>query len=110
MRTSSYWCVVISLAWVGAAWAQYPGADGLTEQTAALWGAAATPGQGTASVADDFSRVHDGVASVRFDTTSGFDTWLWAPITRRCQLVPEQRRPHFDVGLRRESQSVRLPG
>ena len=57
-----------------------PATDGLTELSAAQWSAAAQSADAT--VADDTSRVRVGSAALRFDTTGGFDTWLWAPAAR----------------------------
>ena len=69
---------VCLLAVVGLA-SDPPGADELTEYSAADWGADAQAA--TASVADDTDRVRAGSASLRFETDGGFDTWLWAPLT-----------------------------
>ena len=57
-----------------------PAFDELTEFSASDWDAEAQ--WASASVADDVNRVHDGAASLRFDTDGGFDTWLWAPADR----------------------------
>ncbi len=54
-----------------------PGPDALTEFAAGNWSAAAE--FATASVANDTSRVQVGGSSLRFNTTGGFDTWLWSP-------------------------------
>ncbi len=57
-----------------------PGPDELTENSAALWGAAAQ--SASASVSDDAGQVRVGSGSLRFDTDGGFDTWMWSPVTK----------------------------
>jgi hypothetical protein len=56
-----------------------PSNDRLSEGGAALWGADAF--DASASVSDDTALVHEGSSSLRFETTGGFDTWMWAPET-----------------------------
>ncbi|MFO0874537.1 MAG: hypothetical protein U0575_11280 [Phycisphaerales bacterium] len=53
-----------------------PAADALTENSAGSWSAAAE--FASASTSDSNDAVV-GASSVRFDTTGGFDTWLWSP-------------------------------
>jgi len=79
----------LHLAFVAAALAlpaaaQYPAADALTENSASQWGAAVAPGTGSAAVYNDTTRVHNGTASVRFETDAGFDTWMWTPVARNA--------------------------
>ena len=57
-----------------------PEPDVLTEFSAAAWDGEAQ--WASATVSDDTGRVHDGSASLRFDTDGGFDTWLWTPISK----------------------------
>jgi len=81
-RPASLLWIVAKVTVLGAtavAWADPPPpADSLTEFSAGGWGAAAS--DATASVADDTARVRAGTASLRFETTGGFDTWLWTPV------------------------------
>ena len=74
--------LVASLACAGAApaGAVFPAPDALTEDSAAQWGAQAD--DASAAVFNDNTRVRVGSWSIRFETTGGFDTWLWAPIGR----------------------------
>jgi len=60
-----------------------PDVDALTEDMALVWGAAAEGS--TATVTDDSSRTWMGASSLRFDTEGGFDTWVWAPVTRDAE-------------------------
>ncbi|MCW5934476.1 MAG: hypothetical protein KIT45_09300 [Fimbriimonadia bacterium] len=59
-----------------------PAPDELTEFSANLWGASAD--NGTAAVFNDTSRVRVGSASLRFETNSGFDTWMFSPPDRNA--------------------------
>ena len=73
----------VVLGGASAAIAEVPPApDALTENSAALWGAEAQ--YATAATYDDTSRGQVGDASLRFETTGGFDTWLWAPESRNA--------------------------
>lgn len=80
MTSRLAWCVIGMVALALPALGQYPAADVLTEYSAGQWDTGTA--SGSASVSDDTSRVYEGAASLRFDTDSGFDTWLWSPVTR----------------------------
>ncbi len=64
----------------GAIAAPPPGPDVQTENAATQWGAQADGA--VAAVFDDVSVVRIGSSSLRFETTGGFDTWLFSPPSR----------------------------
>ena len=82
MQKSTWLMLVVGLVFTSASAiaATPPAADELTENAAAQWGAEAQ--YATASVTNDTSLVHEGSASIRFDTDGGFDCWMWAPATQ----------------------------
>lgn len=59
-----------------------PEPDALTEFSAAQWGALADGA--SAAVYDDTARKTVGSASIRYETTGCFDTWLWAPAAKNA--------------------------
>ncbi|MBP7748352.1 MAG: hypothetical protein KA383_19730 [Phycisphaerae bacterium] len=59
-----------------------PAPDALTEFSAAQWGAAANGA--SSAVYNDTARRMTGSASLRYETTGCFDTWLWAPVTQNA--------------------------
>ena len=60
-----------------------PGPDTLTENAAGSWDWDLTVG-GSSTITDDTSRVRVGSYSLKYDTTGGFDTWLWSPVARNA--------------------------
>ncbi len=60
-----------------------PAADALTEFAASQWDwDLQNNWEYTSTITDDTTRVKVGAASLKYDTTGAFDTWLWSPSGR----------------------------
>ncbi|UCG17578.1 MAG: hypothetical protein JSV19_06010 [Phycisphaerales bacterium] len=58
-----------------------PAPDALTESSASQWDWGLTVG-GSSTITDDGSFLMVGTNSLKYETTGGFDTWLWTPVAR----------------------------